>query len=150
MTGRSSLSATEEHQAALRDLAGSRDRGEADRARGVLLTLAGWTSPRIAEAFGVREDTVRLWRSDFMRGGIEALKATVAPGPEPVKSEAALRVAIPLLEQPVAERRNWTIPRLRAEIEACEGVRISRSQLSKALRKKRMARPVCKCFLRSV
>ena len=39
------------------------DRGEADRARALLLTLAGWTSPRIAEAFGVREDTVRLWRS---------------------------------------------------------------------------------------
>ena len=34
------------------------DRGEADRARAVLLTLAGWTSPKIAEAFGVREDTV--------------------------------------------------------------------------------------------
>ena len=43
----------------------SRDRGEADRARAVLLTLAGWTSSKIAEAFGVREDTVRLWRSDF-------------------------------------------------------------------------------------
>jgi transposase len=41
-----------------------------------------------------------------------------------------------LLEEPVADRRNWTIPRLRAEIEAREGVRISRSQLSKALRKK--------------
>jgi len=27
------------------------------------LTLSGWTSPRIAEAFGVREDTVRLWRN---------------------------------------------------------------------------------------
>jgi hypothetical protein len=47
-----------------------------------------------------------------------------------------LRVVTPLLEEPVADRRNWTIPRLRAEIEAREGVRISRSQLSKALRKK--------------
>jgi transposase len=46
-------------------LAHSRERGEADRARAILLTLAGWTSPRIAEAFGVREDTVRLWRSEF-------------------------------------------------------------------------------------
>ena len=73
-------------------LAGSRDRGEADRARAVVLTMAGWTSGRIAEAFGVREDTVRLWRSDFMKGGVEALKATVAPGPAPAKSEAALRV----------------------------------------------------------
>ena len=84
----------------------------------------------------MREDTVRLWRSDFLRGGAEALKAGVAPGPAPVKSEAALRVVTPLLEEPVADRRNWTIPRLRAEIEARAGVRISRSQLSKALRKK--------------
>jgi transposase len=136
MTGKSPLWATEEQRAGLTILAGSRDRGEADRARAVLLTLAGWTSPRIAEAFGVREDTVRLWRSDFMNSGVAALKASVAPGPAPVKSEAALRVITPLLEEPVADRRNWTIPRLRAEVEAREGVRISRSQLSKALPKK--------------
>ena len=136
MTGKSPLSATEEQRADLTIVAGSRDRGEADRARAVLLTLTGWTSPRIAEAFGVREDTVRLWRSDFMNGGVAALKASVAPGPAPVKSEAALRVITPLLEEPVADRRNWTIPRLRAEVEAREGVRISHSQLSKALHKK--------------
>ena len=117
-------------------LAHSRDRGEADRARAILLTLSGWTSPRIAEAFSVREDTVRLWRSEFARGGVEALKATVAPGPPPVKTEAALRVVAPLLEAPVADRPNWTIPRLMAEIEAREGVKIGKSQLSKALRKK--------------
>lgn len=139
MTGRSPLVATEEQRADLTVLAGSRERGEADRARAVLLTLSGWSSPRIAEAFGVREDTVRLWRGDFASGGVEALKSTLAPGPTPVKSEAALRVAMPLLEQPVADRRNWTIPRLRAEIEAREGIRISRSQLSKALRKKSSA-----------
>jgi transposase len=136
MAGKSFVSATPEQRVGLDELAGSRDRGEADRARAVLLTVAGWTSVRIAEAFGVRQDTVRLWRSDFMRGGVAALKATVAPGPAPLKSEAALRVAMPLLAAPVADRPNWTIPRLRAEIEACEGVRISRSQLSKALRKK--------------
>ena len=136
MAGRSPVTASDEQRAGLLALAGSRDRGEADRARAVLLTLAGWTSPKIAEAFGVREDTVRLWRSDFAGGDIEALKASVAAGPAPLKSEAALRVVTPLLEQPVADRRNWTIPRLRAEIEACDGVRISRSQLSKALRKK--------------
>lgn len=134
--GKSPVSATKEQQAALAVLAGSRDRSEADRARAVLLTVAGWTSGRIAEAFGVREDTVRLWRSDFMKDGVDALKATVAPGPFPMKSEAALRVALPLLAEPVADRRNWTIPRLRAEIQAREGVSISRSQLSKALRKK--------------
>src|SRR5215208_2976895 len=109
MTGKSPLLASEEQRTALTALAGSRDRGEADRARAVLLTLAGWTSPRIAEAFGVREDTVRLWRSDFMRDGVAALRASAAPGPAPVKSEAALRVALPLLGEPVADRPNWTI-----------------------------------------
>src|ERR1700749_4655388 len=136
MAGKSPVTASDEQRAALGVLAGSRDRGEADRARAVLLTLAGWTSSKIAEAFGVREDTVRLWRSGFTAGGVAALKTSIAPGPPPVKSEAALRVVTPLLEEPVADRRNWTIPRLRAEIEAREGVRISRSQLSKALRKK--------------
>jgi transposase len=136
MSGRSPVSANNDQRAALTALAGSRDRGEADRARAILLTLSGWTSPRIAEAFGVREDTVRLWRSDFSRGGTDALKASVAPGPPAVKSEAALRVVAPLLEEPVANRPNWTIARMRAEIEAREGVSISRSQLSKALRKK--------------
>lgn len=139
MAGKSRVTASEEQDAALRMLAQSRDRGEADRARALLLTLSGWTSPRIAEAFGVREDTVRLWRSDFAHGGIEALKATVAPGPAPVKTAAALRVVTPLLEAPVADRPNWTIARLMVEIEAREGVKIGRSQLSKALRKKTSA-----------
>jgi transposase len=136
MSGKSPVSASEEQRSALAALAGSRDRGEADRARAILLTLSGWTSPRIAEAFSVREDTVRLWRSDFSRGGTAALKASIAPGPSSVKGEMALRVVAPLLEEPVANRPNWTIARMRAEIEAREGVRISRSQLSKALRKK--------------
>src|SRR5260370_10820772 len=110
MTGKSPLWATGEQRADLTAVAGSRDRGEADRARAVLLTLAGWTSPRIAEAFGVREDTVRLWRSEFMSGGVAALKASVAPGPAPVKSEAALRVVMALPDEPVADRRNWAVP----------------------------------------
>ena len=136
MTGKSPLSATPGQQAELAWLAGSRERSEADRARAAVLMMAGWTSGRIAEAFGVREDTVRLWRSDVMMGGIEALKAIAAPGLAPAKSEAALRVAMPLLDAQVADRPNRTIPRLRAEIEARAGVSISRSQLSNALRKK--------------
>ena len=139
MAGKSLATADEEQREALRRLARSRERGEADRARAILLTLSGWTSPRIAEAFGVREDTVRLWRMDFASGGVAALKATVAPGPPPVKTQAALRVVTPLLDAPVADRPNWTIARLRSEIEAREGVKIGRSQLSKALRKKTSA-----------
>src|SRR5580700_1363090 len=139
MAGKSPVLATQEQIAALESKAAGSDRAEADRARAILLTLRGWTSPRIAEAFGVREDTVRLWRSDFARGGVEALKTSPAPGPAPVKAEAALRVARPLLEAPVADRHNWTLARLIGEIEAREGVTISKSRLSKVLRKKSSA-----------
>ena len=71
-----------------------------------------------------------------MKGGVEALQATVAPGPAPVKSEAALRVALPLLAAPVADRPNWTLPRLVREIEARTWRRISPSRLSVVLRKR--------------
>ena len=136
MAGKSAVTASDEQRAALGVLAGSRDRGAADRARAMLLTLAGWTSPTIAEAFGVREDTVRLWRSDFAAGGVEARRARVAAGPPAVTRATAVRVVTPLLQEPVADRPNGTIPRLQAAIEAREGLSISRAPLSKALRKK--------------
>lgn len=71
-----------------------------------------------------------------MNGGVDALRTSVAPGPFPRKAEAALRVAEPLLSAPVADRPNWTLARLAEEIANREGVTISRSQLSKVLRKK--------------
>ncbi len=135
MAGKSKVRATQEDRDALRALSCSSDRGEADRSRAMLLTLEGWTSCRIAKAFGVREDTVRQWRSDFMKGGIDALKTRKASGPEPIKTQTALRVAAPLFEAEAADRPNWTLSRLAAEVERCEGVSISRSQLSKALKK---------------
>ena len=136
MAGKSPVEATQEQRRALMALSRSRDRGEADRARAILLTLSGWTSRQIAQAFGVREDTVRFWRSAFMTGGIEALRTSVAPGPAPVKAERALVVAEEVLSCPVADRSNWTLPRLADEIETRAGVRISRSRLSVVLRQK--------------
>src|SRR3982751_1800487 len=69
MVGKSPVRADAEQRSALVALSHSRDRGEADRARAILLTLSGWTSGQIAQAFGVREDTVRFWRSACRRGG---------------------------------------------------------------------------------
>ena len=92
--------------------------------------------PTSRKHFHAREDTVRLWRSDFTNGGIDALKASIASGLVPVKADAALRVAGPLLAAPVANRTNWTLARLAEEIQRQEGIAISRSQLSKVLRKK--------------
>src|SRR5215204_5132781 len=136
MAGKSPVAATDEQRRALMALGRSRDRGEADRARAIVLTLSGWTSGHIAEAFGVREDTVRVWRSAFMTGGIEALKTSVAPGPAPVKAERALVGAEEVLSGPVGDRPNWTLPRLADEIERRAGLRISRSRLSVVLRQK--------------
>jgi transposase len=136
MAGKSLVAATEEQRQGLLALSHSRDRGEADRARANLLTLSGWTSAQIAQAFGVREDTVRFWRSAFMTGGIEALKKSIAPGPAPVKAERALVVAEEVLSGPVADRSNWTLPRLADEIERRAGVRISPSRLSVVLRQR--------------
>ena len=135
MSGRSSLRAGAEQEAALRELAKSPVRGEADRARAVLLTLAGGTAPQIAEAFGVGEDAVRRWRALFARSGIDALRSTLAAGPSPERGARALACAREILAAPVQDRPNWTLPRLRAEIEARTGVRLAQSHLSVLLRK---------------
>ena len=118
------------------ELGRSRDRAEADRARAILLTPAGWTGPDIAAAFGMREDTVRLWRSACMGRGVEALRTRNPPGPAAVKAERALAVAAELLAAPVTDRPNWTLPRLADEIERRAGLRISRSRLSVVLRQR--------------
>ena len=136
MVGKSPVAATEEQRRALLALSRSPDRGEADRARAIVLTLSGWTGSQIAEAFGVREDTVRVWRSAFITGGIAALKTSVAPGPAPVRAERALAVAEEVLCAPVADRPNWTLPRLADEIEKRSGMRISSSRLSVVLRQR--------------
>jgi transposase len=136
MTGQSPLLATPEQVGALRELARSEIRGEADRARAILLTLSGWTSPQLAEAFGVTADSVRHWRQWFAQGGVEALRSTLAPGPSPEKGERALAIASAVLREPVENRRNWTLPRLQAEIERQADIRISKSRLSILLREK--------------
>ena len=136
MAGKSPVRVSEAQGLGVQLLAQSGDRREADRARAILLTLKGWRSADIAEVFGVREDMVRFWRSEFMLGGIDALRAKRAPGALPEKAEAVGRVVTPLLEAPVADRPNWTIPRLIEEVRRVERISVSRSTMSKVLRKK--------------
>src|SRR3954466_5261772 len=75
MAGKSPVTADEEQRLALIALSRSRDRGEADRARAILLTLSGWTSGQIAEAFGVREDTVRTPAVAYFQSATSSLRA---------------------------------------------------------------------------
>lgn len=110
-------------------------RGEADRARAVLWSLAGETSPSIAARLGVRPEQVRRWRSLFRQGGVAALRSRPRPGRTPRKREAALAVAREVLSGPAADRPLWTLARLAREIEARSGETISSGHLSVVLRK---------------
>jgi transposase len=61
MPGKSKLTADAAGQAALRAPSQSEQRGEADRARAILLTLPGRPAGEIAAALGVHVSTVRNW-----------------------------------------------------------------------------------------
>jgi transposase len=135
MAGHPRVVSTAEQLAGLQALARSDRRDEADRARAVVLSLNGWTSGQIARAYGVTPDSVRRWRSWFAQAGVDGLRASERTGREAVKSEAAATVAASVLTVPVADRANWTLPRLQAEIARQAEVSISKSQLSKILKK---------------
>lgn len=135
MAGHPRVVSTSEQLSALQELAGSDRRDEADRARAIVLSINGWTSGQIARAFGVTPDSVRRWRSWFAEQGVDGLRASERSGREAVKSEASAAVVASLLAAPVADRPNWTLPRLQAEIARQAAVSISKSQLSKTLKK---------------
>ena len=135
MAGYPRVVSTAEQLRSLQELSRSERRDEADRARAVVLSINGWTSGQIARAFGVTPDSVRRWRSWFAERGVEGLRASERAGREAVKSDAAAGVAACLLTAPVADRANWTLPRLQAEIARQSEVSISKSQLSKTLKK---------------
>ena len=135
MVGHPRVVSSAEQLLALQELARSERRDEADRARAVVLSANGWTSGQIARAFGVTPDSMRRWRCWFAADGVDGLRASERAGRAPVKSEAASAVVATLLTAPVADRPNWTLPRLQAEIAQQTAVSISKSQLSKALKK---------------
>ncbi len=86
-----------------------------------------------------RTDTGKLVtrrRSTFLREGVAGLASRDPTGRPPVKARAALAVAEEILSARVADRPNWTLPRLSSEIERRTGVKISKSRLSVVLRKK--------------
>ena len=134
MGGRSRLEATDGQRGALEALARSGARGEADRARAVLLSLDGQSSAAIGRALRVRADTVRAWRSSFASGGAEALRARPRPGRPGRQGTAALVCAEAILAEP--GEVVWTLQRLKAEIARRAGVAISPSRLSRLLRRR--------------
>jgi transposase len=127
---------TDQQRQSLEALTRSTNRGEADRARAIRLTLGGRTSLQIANRLGVGAEQVRHWRSLFKKGGTDALEARPHTGRPPTKGQAALAVAEKVLETPLQEGIPWTCARLAAEVQRQSGVSISPAHLSKVLRKK--------------
>src|SRR4051794_41978987 len=87
MPGKSKLTADGAERAALRDLSKSEQRGEADRARAVLLTLEGRQAVEIAAVLGVHVSTVRNWRGYFVHGGVAGGRG--GPPPRPAGQKGA-------------------------------------------------------------
>jgi len=135
MSRRCKLEVTAEQEEQLRCLARSNRRDQADRARALLMSKDGKTSPQIAAVLGVRAEQIRRWRTRFREGGPEALKTRSRSGRPDTKAQAALAVAHEVLEK--QERQVlWTLPRLAAEVQRRTGVSIAPAHLSVVLRKK--------------
>ena len=92
--------------------------------------------PRIADAFGVREDTVRLWRSAFAGGGVDTLRATRRARSRadqgPGRASGRRGTSVGARRQPA----QLDAAAFGQEIDSRSGLTISRSRLSVVLRQK--------------
>jgi transposase len=79
-------------RAELEQLARSVERAQADRARAraILWSVEGWSSPQIAARLSVRPERIRLWRSWYRAEGVAGLRSRPIPGPSGERGERAL------------------------------------------------------------
>ena len=136
MSGKSKLTADAAEQAVLRDLSKSEHRGEADRARAILLTLEGRQAVEIATVLGVHISTVRNWRGYFAHGGVAGLRRRPRPGQQAKIGPHAGAIAAAILNEDTRHDGGWTLPRLCAEIARRGGPAISPRWLSHQLRQR--------------
>src|SRR3954451_17994256 len=136
MPGKSKLTADAAERAVLRALSKSEQRGEADRARAILLTLEGRHAGEIAAVLGVHVSTVRNWRGYFAHSGVAGLRRRPRPGQQAKIGPHAGAIAAAILSQDARHCGGWTLPRLCAEIARRGGPAISPRWLSHQLRQR--------------
>jgi transposase len=136
MPGKSTLTADAAAQAALRALSKSEQRGEADRARAIVLTLEGQKAEEIAAVLGVHVSTVRNWRGYFAHGGVAGLRRRPRLGAQAKIGPHAGAIAAAILDEDTRHDGGWTLPRLCAEIARRGGPAISPRWLSHQLRQR--------------
>ena len=112
-----------------------------ERARIVLLSLAGLTVPTIAAQLGVSEKTARHWIKRFNAAGLAGLddapragRPPIYTGDEQSRVIAKARSLPPTPEGMAAPPTcHWTLDRLTQELNK-DGVPIKRSQIRRLLR----------------
>src|SRR4051812_1829525 len=109
MPGKSKLTADAAEQAVLRDLSKSEHRGEADRARAILLTLEGRRAEEIATVLGVHLSTVRNWRGYFAHGEVARLRRHQRPGQQAKIGPHAGAIAAAILDEDTRHDGGWTL-----------------------------------------
>src|SRR3954449_6320982 len=136
MAGKSKLTADAAEQATLRALSKSEHRGEADRARAILMTLEGRRAEEIAAVLGVHVSTVRNWRGYFAHGGVAGRRRRQRPGQQAKIGPHAGAIAAAILDEDTRHDGGWTLPCLCAEIARRGGPAISPRWLSQQLRQR--------------
>src|SRR3954465_15877299 len=139
MPGKSKLMADAAEQAMLGDLSKSEHRGEADRARAILLTLEGRKAKEIAAVLGVHISTVRNWRGYFAHGGVAGLRRRPRPGQQAKIGPHAGAIAAAILNEDTRHDGGWTLVRLCAEIARRIGPAISPRWLAHQLRQRSLS-----------
>src|SRR3954469_15642582 len=134
--GKSTLTADAAEQAALRALSKSEQRGEADRARAILLTLEGRRAGEIAAVLGVHVSTVRNWRGYFVHGGVAGVRRRPRAGQQGTSGAHGGAIAAAILDEDTRHDGGWTLGRLCAEIARRGGPAISPRWLSHQLRQR--------------
>jgi transposase len=125
------LTLTEEERAAVQAL--RRDRtlmpAERDRVEMVLLSVTGWSAPRIAVHLGCHAVTVRAVLKRFAATGVTGLRRR-RPGPAP---DAARRAAVTAaLDALLGQDRTWTAAQLATALHD-HGIHLSTRQTRKYL-----------------
>ena len=127
MPGKSNLTADAAEQATLRALSKSEHRGEADRARAILLTLEGRRAGEIAAVLGVHISTVRNWRGYFAHGGVAGLRRRPRPGQQAKIGPHAGAIAAAILTEDARHDGGWTLPPCAPRLPGAVGRRSRRA-----------------------
>ena len=99
---------------------------ERQRFRAIELLTAGHRQCDVAEALGVSQASISIWKKNYERDGPEGLKAKPHPGPVPkLNAKQQDKLAKLLLKGARAHgypTELWTLPRVAAVIEENFGV----------------------------